>query len=295
MDRKFLIIDSKSGISPDALKAKVPEYEVDVAVDNFPEGPEGELSSQNRIRDILSSGKYQNYAIVARPGSFLRKAFPNNTIVLEGTAEEKLGKHLDWIFSDFGKDRRKGGIRRWFVSDTHFCHASIIRYCNRPWNSGKDVDGNLIVTPEDVERMNEDLIKRWNEVVGKDDIVWHLGDFAFGKKENVQKFLSRLNGKVNLVMGNHDHHKIGFYYEAGFHRVYDRPVIIDGFVILSHAPIQWVKDGSVWANVYGHVHNQEMYRHYTSNTYNCCVEVNDYRPVPFEEIKEKMDGFRGDR
>lgn len=291
MDRRFLIIDSRSGISPEDLKAKVPEYEVDVAVDNFPDGPEGELSSQNRIRDILSSGKYQNYAIVTRPGSFLRKAYPNNTIVLEGTAEEKLGKHLDWIFSDFGKDRKTEETRRFFVSDTHFCHSNIIRYCNRPWNSGKDAEGNLIVTPEDVERMNEELVRRWNEVVGKDDVVWHLGDFAFGKKENVQRFLSRLNGKVNLVMGNHDHHRIEFYYDAGFHRVYDRSVIIDGFVILSHAPIQWVKDGSVWANLYGHVHNQEMYRHHTSNTYNCCVEVNDYRPVSFEEIKARMEGF----
>ena len=292
MERRFLIVDSKSGISPDALKAKVPGYEVDVAIDNFPEGPEGELSSQNEIRKMVSSGKYQNYAIVARPGSFLRKAFPNNTIVLEGTAEEKLGKHLDWIFSNYGRDHNSQK-KRFFISDNHFCHGNIIRYCNRPWNSGRDGNGELIVTPEDIHRMNEDMIARWNSVVGPEDIVWNLGDFCFGKKENVLEILPRLNGKINLVMGNHDRHNIRFYYEAGFNRVYDRPVIIDGFIILSHAPVQWVKDGGVWANLYGHVHNQEMYRPYTSNTYNCCVEVNDYRPVPFEEIKARMESCGG--
>ena len=292
MDKRFLIVDSKSGISPDALKAKVPGYEVDVAVDNFPETPEGELSSQNEIRKIVSNGKYLNYAIVTRPGSFLRRAFPNNTIVLEGTAEEKLGKHLDWIFSNWGRDRTTEA-RRFVTSDDHFHHLNIIRYCNRPWNSGKDENGELVVTPEDVLRMNEDLIARWNSVVGPNDIVWNLGDFCFGKKENVAEIRRRLNGKIYLVMGNHDRHHIRFYYEAGFDRVYDRPVLIDNFIILSHAPVQWVTDGCPYCNLYGHVHNQEMYKHFTSNTYNCCVEVNDYRPVPIEEIKTKMESCRG--
>ena len=293
MRGRFIIFDSKSGITPEALKAKVPEYDVDVAVDNFPNNPEGELSSQNEIKKILSTGKYQNYAIVARPGSFLRKAFPNNTIVLEGTAEEKLGKHLDWIFSNYGTDR-VSQKKRFFVSDCHFFHGNIIRYCNRPWNSGKDENGEIVVTQEDVSRMNEDLIRNWNSVVGKDDIVWNLGDFCFGKKEHVTEILPRLNGKINLVMGNHDRHNIRFYYEAGFNRVYDRSVIIDNFIILSHAPVQWVRDGGVWVNFFGHVHNQEMYRPYTSNTYNCCVEVNDYKPVQFEEIKAKMESLRGE-
>ena len=286
-EKKFLVVDSESGLSPEFIRSKAPGYDIDVAVDRFPETPEGDLSSRNEISKMVFSGKYSNYAIITKDRKFLRKAFPNNTIVLDKPTEEKLEKHLDWIFSNWGKDRR-GDARRFFVSDNHFFHANIIRYCDRPWNGGRDENGEIVVSQEDVEEMNEDMIRRWNSVVCPGDVVWNLGDFCFGRKENVLEILPRLNGKINLVMGNHDRHKIGFYYEAGFHRVYDRPVIIDDFIVLSHTPVQWVKDGGVFANFYGHVHNQEMYRRETRNSYNCCVEVNDYTPVQFETIMERM-------
>ena len=53
----------------------------------------------------------------------------------------------------------------WFTSDTHFGHKNIIEYCKRPFSS--------------VEQMNEMLIKKWNNKVKVDDIVFHLGDFSF--------------------------------------------------------------------------------------------------------------------
>ena len=60
-------------------------------------------------------------------------------------------------------DSSKQGIR--FTSDTHFGHNNIIKFCKRPWKT--------------TEEMNEALIERWNSVVKPDDIVFHLGDFAF--------------------------------------------------------------------------------------------------------------------
>lgn len=72
-------------------------------------------------------------------------------------------------------------MRRFIISDTHFGHANIIDYCNRPFR--------------DVFDMDETLIRNWNEVVGKDDLVYHLGDFAFHKdKEDLMGLLSRLHG-----------------------------------------------------------------------------------------------------
>ena len=83
----------------------------------------------------------------------------------------------------------------WFTSDTHFGHKNIIKFSERPFS--------------DVEEMDEVMIRRWNEVVGKDDTVYHLGDFAFLSTGKLRQLISRLNGKICLVNGNHDGPALG--------------------------------------------------------------------------------------
>lgn len=82
-----------------------------------------------------------------------------------------------------------------FISDTHFKHGNIIKYCNRPFSS--------------VEEMDEAMIENWNEVVRPNDTVYHLGDFMFARgykaSEQIADYASRLNGKIHLILGNHDH------------------------------------------------------------------------------------------
>ena len=56
------------------------------------------------------------------------------------------------------------GSKIFFTSDTHFDHANIIKFCDRPF--------------KDVEEMNWKLIKNWNDKVPQDGLVFHLGDFA---------------------------------------------------------------------------------------------------------------------
>jgi len=56
-----------------------------------------------------------------------------------------------------------------------------------------------------VEEMNEGLIERWNECVKKGDTVYHLGDFCLTVKVDlIDEWLSRLNGTIRLIRGNHD-------------------------------------------------------------------------------------------
>ena len=136
--------------------------------------------------------------------------------------------------------------------------------------------------------MNEDLIKRWNAVVKPNDIVWHLGDFCFGKKENVQSIFPRLNGKIRIVLGNHDHHKMKFYYDVGFQKVYDRPILFNNFFILSHAPLQWISNNLPFANIFGHVHDSDVYKTFTARSACVCVERWNYAPIDWETIVDGM-------
>ena len=59
----------------------------------------------------------------------------------------------------------------WLIGDTHFDHANIIKYCSRPFGS--------------VEEMEEILIQNWNKVVGEEDKVFMIGDFALCGKDKI--------------------------------------------------------------------------------------------------------------
>lgn len=149
------------------------------------------------------------------------------------------------------------------ISDTHFGHEAIIRYCNRPFTS--------------VEEMDQTMIKRWNETVSNSDIVIHLGDFALYGKDRIKEIVKQLNGKKILIMGNHDNYSEQFYRDVGFHTVSRFPIIYDNFYMMSHAPLQ-LTETTCYFNCYGHVHNDNKFvDNATSRCYS--VERTGYRPV----------------
>lgn len=234
-------------------------------------------------------GRLVGYVIVTRdPSQFTDIAISNNIIRYENP--EAAGKAAAWALSGFGSSDPKSGV--FFCSDLHFNHRNIIKYCNRPWNSGFGEDGELIVTDDDLSRMNEDLIKNFNSVAGADSTTWFLGDFCMGpnQKEKIPELRARLNGKINIVLGNHDRHSVKFYYDAGFDRVYDRPVVINDFVVLSHAPMEFVK--APFFNVYGHIHDCASYKTWSADSCCVCVERHEYRPVSMETIMKKTAELR---
>jgi len=53
--------------------------------------------------------------------------------------------------------------------------------------------------------MDASIIEIWNNIIHTGDEVYHLGDFGFGKEKEISKYRSQLNGKVNLILGNHDY------------------------------------------------------------------------------------------
>jgi len=86
----------------------------------------------------------------------------------------------------------------YFIADTHFGHKNIIKFCERPY--------------ETVDEMDKDLIARWNSAINKNDVVFHLGDFAFySNKAKVIDIIEQLNGTICLIKGNHDNFSDNFY------------------------------------------------------------------------------------
>lgn len=159
-------------------------------------------------------------------------------------------------------------MKYFVISDTHFNHKNIIGYCNRPF--------------KDVDDMNKTMIKLWNETVSNNDVVLHLGDVAFGNKEEAKKILQQLNGRKVLIRGNHDCWSDSFYKECGFEQVSRYPILWggtpeeNGFFLLSHAPLL-LSETTPYFNYYGHVHNDSRYID-TATSKCVCVERIGYRP-----------------
>lgn len=165
--------------------------------------------------------------------------------------------------------------RTFFIADPHFGHSRVIAYDGRPFAN--------------VDEMNREMVKRWNRTVKANDTVWLLGDLCLTTNSTfINSLVKKLNGRKNLVMGNHDRKSVEFYYGAGFCRVYDHPVLVDGRFILSHKPV-FLDEGSPFFNIHGHVHNHELYP--TVSDHSCCVSCCrwDYRPVRLPVFDERDD------
>lgn len=134
--------------------------------------------------------------------------------------------------SEHGPD---SSMRTFVVADTHFGHRNICQYSGRPWS--------------DWVEMDIELIRRWNEAVGPDDIVYHLGDVAMGPEP--ESYLGYLNGRLHLVVGNHDHR---IKKHPRWETVSNRAVLDVGGVMLHmrHHPWQPTTDDGLF--VHGHCH-----------------------------------------
>ena len=175
----------------------------------------------------------------------------------------------------------------WFTSDTHFGHENIIKYCNRPFR--------------DVHEMDEEIIRRWNEAVPEDGVVFHLGDFGYGGSKEWAEILRRLNGKIYLILGNHDLKNIRQGYMTAFVHVTQQMTIRVGgqSIYLNHNPFLCYGGSykDVW-QLFGHVHSgpnsntgldHPRLQHLFPLQYDVGVDNNDFRPISFAEVKAKIE------
>lgn len=166
----------------------------------------------------------------------------------------------------------------YLIADTHFGDDAVRRYENRPFDS--------------VQEMNRVLTENWNRTVSETDTVYVLGDFAIPGME--KETVGKLNGRKLLVKGNHDILTNQEYRDMGFAEVYDLPVILDSFWILSHEPL-YINENMPYANIFGHVHASPQYRTFSRQHYCVSVERLDYQPVSLDIVKETVRRLAGEK
>jgi calcineurin-like phosphoesterase family protein len=194
--------------------------------------------------------------------------------------------------------------RTFFTADTHFGHANIIRYAHRPWidwdtdvvEEPDKVTGEMIqrwVSPEiarkRADEMDEVMIAKWNNVVKPNDLVYHLGDFCFGKTtQDFAKYFERLNGDIIFIKGNHD--ELAWKNSAAFVEAYDSYLEIEirqqAITLCHYAMRVWNRSHYGSWHLYGHSHGTLPGDHMLS--FDVGVDCHDFQPITFERVREIM-------
>ncbi|MDE7108140.1 MAG: metallophosphoesterase family protein [Clostridiales bacterium] len=192
----------------------------------------------------------------------------------------------------------------YFTSDLHLGHKNCIDFCARPFAS--------------VDDMDEALISGWNNRVKNDDTVYIVGDLVWESSDPL-KYLSRLNGKKILIVGNHDikwlkrygmaavaddgHVEFRDYSEYFINIAQYVEISLDGVAItLCHYPmLEWKASRKVGSKkvgylIHGHSHNSRD-KKYTPlwllpHALNAGTDVNNYAPATFDELVKNNEAFK---
>jgi calcineurin-like phosphoesterase family protein len=154
----------------------------------------------------------------------------------------------------------------YFTSDTHFGDHRVLNLYPRPFATTQEMDA--------------ELLRRWNETVGPDDEVWHLGDFA-RTAALAAELLPRLNGRKRLIVGNNDPRPDTV---AGWESVaaYAEIEVSEVRLVLCHYPFRsWNGQHRGAVNLHGHSHGRLKP---LPRQYDVGVDVRDYRPVTLETL-----------
>lgn len=171
-----------------------------------------------------------------------------------------------------------------FTSDQHFGHFNIIRLCQRPFATAKEMD--------------EVMLAKWNAKVGDGDTVYILGDLFF-RAATVEPVLKALNGLKHLIVGNHDHSWMDRVRLADhFESVQTlKEIVVDGLIMtLCHYPMLSYPQARRGYMVYGHIHNNVRDDYWPliarrSRLLNAGADVNKFEPVTFDEMVANNRAF----
>ena len=165
---------------------------------------------------------------------------------------------------------------KYYISDLHFGHQSILSLCNRPFQSVSD--------------MNKTLIKNWNQKVTAQDDIYIIGDL-FYEAEKPEDILSELNGKKHLILGNHESRWYSEKYRSFFKSVQSSLEIVDQnhAIFLCHYPMVSYPKQSRAYMIHGHIHNDTLFDYWSillkrERILNAGADINHFEPVTFNEL-----------
>jgi calcineurin-like phosphoesterase family protein len=167
----------------------------------------------------------------------------------------------------------------YLTSDLHLGHFNIIKYCKRPFATCSEMDNAII--------------ENINEVVGENDVLYCLGDFAI-RKESVSQYRKRINCKnVHLILGNHDHAN---YCWSNFTSVNTyQEIRRDGkIIIMCHYPFAaWNKKRYGSFCLHGHCHGTYVPGLPKETSNGLCldvgVDVHSFSPISLMEVIDIMN------
>lgn len=169
----------------------------------------------------------------------------------------------------------------YYIADLHFCHKNIPKF--------EPTRAQFI---DNVDLMNETIINNWNAVVTDEDIVNIIGDVGIGAQANIVECVKRLNGKLRLWPGNHDHGNLlkKLQSEAGVEVMpYMTKIKTHGVVVfVTHYPMDIGERPNLF-NIHGHIHSEPSR---LRNQINVGVDQ-DWglpfgQPIPKEMVEERI-------
>lgn len=171
-------------------------------------------------------------------------------------------------------------------SDFHFNHNKDFLYEPRGFSS--------------IDEANEEMIRRYNEVVKEDDIVYILGDLGLNATgEEICDFVSRLKGKKYLALGNHDTDaRIKVYKESGlfesveygFRLIYKKKT----FWLTHYPTIVANYDDKPNYNIHGHTHDTTHFHEEWPHCIDVSPETNNCYPMTLDEVIELINKTKGE-
>ena len=170
------------------------------------------------------------------------------------------------------------------TSDTHFGHDREFIWGPRGFMSSQEHD--------------ETVIKNWNETVGSDDIVYHLGDLMLGDNAHGIECVKRLNGHIKLIRGNHDTDARWKLYETlpnveliGWadvikYKKYQfylshHPTLTSNLDKAPHLRMHLI-------NLFGHTHQQTKFHEGIPFMFHVGLDSNRNKPISLDEAIELM-------